>query len=82
MDALEIGAKVQRCNSPKDTLILDGNRGVIREVLQADNGELGYIVLFPAQALRDAKPGTEGHVPVFCAGSRLVRVMAADSTTP
>jgi hypothetical protein len=70
-DALEIGVRVVRCNSPADSLIADGVEGIIREVGQSDNGEMYYVVLFPAKHLRGARSDAEGHESVFCAGSRL-----------
>ena len=71
-ERFEPGERVERCNSPKDSLVKDGTRGDIVESLQADNGELGYFVRFAAQDFRDAKPGTDGFAPpMFCAASRL-----------
>lgn len=50
MEVLEIGSKVERCNSPANTLIKDGVQGLIVEVLQCANGELGYFVRVEAGA--------------------------------
>lgn len=69
MEVLEIGARVERINSPADSLIKDGVRGAVREVLQTANGELGYMVRI------------DGHPPdagIFCAGTRLKPLTVAD----
>ena len=60
MEPFEPGARVERCNSPKDSPIKDGVRATVVEAIQAANGEMGYFV----------RVGP-GDPPVFCAGSRL-----------
>lgn len=67
MEPFEPGARVERCNSPLDSLVKDGLQGtVIGDGLQAENGTMGYFVKF-----------TEAGVPVFCAASRLRSVTGA-----
>jgi hypothetical protein len=70
MEPLAVGARVERVNSPAGSLLKDGVRGVVREILQCANGDLGYLVRL------------EGFPPdagIFCAGTRLRAVSAADS---
>ena len=64
--ALRIGSKVERCNSPKESLVKDGAVGQVIDILPADNGELGYWVRFDEGA-----PARAMGSPVFCAGTRL-----------
>lgn len=71
METLEIGARVERVNSPSTSLIKDGVRGSVRDVLQAANGELGYLIRI------DGWPPDAG---VFCAGSRLRLINASSAT--
>jgi hypothetical protein len=59
-EPLAIGSRVERCNSPADTLIADGVVGVIVEAIEAANGEWGYFVQVE-----------DGGRRFFCAGSRL-----------
>jgi hypothetical protein len=61
MEALEIGARVERVKSPPESLVKDGAVGTVLQVYAADNGELGYWVRF------DERAGSS----VFCAGTRL-----------
>jgi hypothetical protein len=62
----EPGSRVERCNSPRDSLVKDGAVGHVIQIIPAENGEAGYWVRFedgtPARALRE---------PVFCAATRL-----------
>jgi hypothetical protein len=60
VEPFEVGARVERCNSPADSLIADGVRGVVVEVVKAENGEMGYFVQVE-----------EGGRRFFCAGTRL-----------
>jgi hypothetical protein len=60
-EALPPDTRVERINSPLDSLVKDGACGVVLgDPLQAENGTLGYFVRFA--------PGAPG---IFCAGSRL-----------
>jgi hypothetical protein len=66
MDApFEVGTRVERCNSPVDSLVKDGVQGVVVEALQADNGTMGYFVQVE-----------DGGRRFFCAGTRLRAVTA------
>jgi hypothetical protein len=69
-DYFEIGQRVERFRSPKDSLVKDGARGVVTEILQTANGELGYFVRFA--------PGVP---PTFCAGTRLFAVAESEAET-
>ena len=61
MEPFAPGARVERCNSPKDSPIKDGVQAtIVGDPLQAANGEPGYFVR--------VMPGDPA---IFCAGSRL-----------
>jgi hypothetical protein len=70
-EAFAIGTLVERYRSPHDSLIKDGMRGRVTEIVQALNGELGYFVRFSA-----------GAPPVFCAASRVFSCHEDESGIP
>lgn len=67
MDALPIGARVERVNSPADSRAKNGSQGTVKRVHEAANGEAAYEVQLDADP-----PG----VYFFSAGSRLKAVDA------
>ena len=80
MEIFSPGQRVVRCNSPAvGSPVKDGAQGTVLERLPNEDGAAayGYMVAF----------GESGAPPVFCAGSRLARVIdaavmeSADSAT-